>query len=100
MFANPLETLFRTSATGHQSKMIDDPNLMEYAIKGTDSQWNEALKDKDGTKTINGTVQIKSNHAKQTKRKLTQEDIEKEINGAQTEPKKKKRTKKKKSSKA
>jgi len=92
--------LQETSATGHQSKMIDDPNLMEYAIKGTDSQWNEALKDKDGTKTINGTVQIKSNHAKQTKRKLTQEDIEKEINGAQTEPKKKKRTKKKKSSKA
>ena len=95
---NALDTVIRTSTTDYQSKTIADPNLMEYSIKGTDSQWNEALKNEDSTKISNGIVQIKSNHANLAKRKLTQDDIEREIAGAQTESKKKRGKKKKKKS--
>lgn len=77
--------------------MIDNPDLLEYAIKGTDNQWNEALKNGDGKKTSN--VQILSSHGKAPKRKLNQEDIEKEITGVKA-PSKKKKGRKKKSSKA
>merc|ERR1712150_87058 len=84
--------------TANHSNVITDPDLMEYAIKGTDSQWDEVLKNKDGVKTSNGLVQIKSNEAKSTKRKHTQEDINRETTGALNEKKKQKHKKKKKSS--
>jgi len=81
------------SVTEHHSNVTADPGLMEYAIKGTDSQWDEALKNKDSIKT----VQIKNNNAK-SKRKLTQEDIDREITGARNETKTHRSKKKKKSS--
>jgi len=89
--------LQEASATGDQSDMIGNPDLLEYAIKGTDNQWNEALKNGDGAKTSN--VQILSTHGKAPKRKLNQEDIEKEITGTKA-PSKKKKGRKKKSSRA
>ena len=57
---------------------LNDPEIMKYALKGTDEEWANALKDKkdlveggDG-----GTIQIKSTKVKKTpkKRKAGEED--------------------------
>ena len=58
-----------------------DEDIMQYAIKGTEDEWSSALKEKANS----ATVQIKSTKGKHPgKRRLNDEDIQREIEGAST----------------
>ena len=76
-------------------EIAQDGDIMQYAIKGTDDQWSSALKDREEA----GTVAIKS--VRESKRKLDDRDVEREIEatGAKTPSSGKKKSKKPKSSK-
>jgi hypothetical protein len=74
-------------------ELAGNVELMQYAVKGSDAQWDEALKHKDVSGNI---VQIKSRKEKISKRKLDQEDIEKEMPGVGKSKKSKKKGGKKK----
>ena len=82
----------RNNLTNVPPEIAGNSDLMQYAVNGTDAQWDEALKNKDVSGNI---VQIKSQKEKSSKRKLDQEDIEKEMTSAG----KSKKSKKKKSGK-
>jgi len=58
------------------SEVAGDADIMKYAIKGSDTDWNDALKGKEGTIDEQGHVQVKS-QSKKVKRKLNQEDVDK-----------------------
>lgn len=95
--------------------IMNDPEMSQYIIKGTDDQWKIALKDST-TGDSNGTikeglnVQIQGNQddisSSHIKRKLVQEDIDKEIEsnmsnqkGKSSSTKKKRKSSSKKSKK-
>jgi hypothetical protein len=73
------------------AKVANDDSLMQYAVKGSDKQWEKALKGKEISES--GTVQIQS--VSETRKQLDEEDIERE---AERNPasKKQKATKQKK----
>jgi N-acetyltransferase 10 len=69
-----METILAANTpTNLPPEIAQDPEIMQYAIKGSDKQWKTVLADKgiDGP----GTVQI---HTTREKRKLGEEDMEKE----------------------
>ena len=53
---------------------------MQYAVKGSDADWAKALGDKGNMIESKGTVQIKGKgNDKKLKRKIVQEDVDKEL---------------------
>lgn len=67
--------------------------MMKFAVKGTDEDWEKALKGQEIGSS--GVVQIQSNDPKGSfKRKLNQEDIDKEVGLSPNSKKKKKGSKK------
>jgi len=73
---------------------MNDSEMMKFAIKGTDADWEEALNGQEiGASSV---VQIQSNSVGSFKRKLNQDDIDKEVG---LTPKSSSTKKKKKSSK-
>jgi hypothetical protein len=56
-------------------EIAKDAELMQYVVKGSDEQWNKLLKENSGDEP--GTVQI---HTTREKRKLEDDDVEKESN--------------------
>ena len=79
-------------------EVAGDAEIMSYAIKGTDKEWEQALKDKGKNITSGSLVQVKG-MSKVTKRKLNDEDIAKEaglqqLAGDDSKKKKKKKGKK------
>mmetsp|Transcript_17593 Transcript_17593/g.24747 ORF Transcript_17593/g.24747 Transcript_17593/m.24747 type:complete len:1144 (-) Transcript_17593:1139-4570(-) len=83
------------SSTNLPPEIMEDAEIMQYAIKGSDEQWSEALKESELNE--NGTIAIRSVQEKTGKRKLGEEDIEKE--GEMATPNKTSKSKKSKSSK-
>ena len=77
--------------TNISSSITGDYDMMKFAIKGSDADWNNALKGQDVGST--GVVQIESYVSGKVKRKLNQEDIDKEAGIAPKKSKKKKRGK-------
>jgi hypothetical protein len=76
------------------AKVANDDSLMQYAIKGSDKQWEKALKGKEISES--GTVQIHS--VREKRKQLDEEDFKKEaeLNPASKKQKaNKKETKKK-----
>eukprot|EP00548_Thalassiothrix_antarctica_P008642 CAMPEP_0194154674 /NCGR_PEP_ID=MMETSP0152-20130528/61524_1 /TAXON_ID=1049557 /ORGANISM="Thalassiothrix antarctica, Strain L6-D1" /LENGTH=1114 /DNA_ID=CAMNT_0038860931 /DNA_START=32 /DNA_END=3376 /DNA_ORIENTATION=+ len=71
----------------------NDPKIMQYAIKGSDDQWSQALKDRNEVQ--DGMISIKS--VRPVKRKLCKDDIEREsqINDPSRSEKKNKKKRKK-----
>ena len=72
-----------------------DDDIMQYSIRGTDQDWSKALKGKD----VDGeTVQIMSMEEKRPgKRRVNDEDIQREMDGASTPKSSSKKHKKSKS---
>jgi len=54
---------------------ISDPEIMKYALKGSDEDWANALKEKGGG-VDEGTIQIKSTQVKTPKRKADDDALE------------------------
>ena len=54
---------------------ISDPEIMKYALKGSDEDWANALKEKGGG-VDEGTIQIKSTKVKTPKRKADDDALE------------------------
>jgi len=81
-----ITSLRENSSTGLSMEIATDADLMKYAIKGTDTEWNNVLKNQDNI-APNNVVQIKSSHDKSIKRKLNQEDVEKETTSGKHEAK-------------
>lgn len=73
-------------------QIAKDPELLQYAVKGTDEQWNRALDDRDEPSMIQ-ISQVRE------KRKATEADIQRELQKAEKSQEKKQRTDKKKSKK-
>ena len=48
---------------------INDPKIMRYALKGTDEEWVNAIKERDGVDGSGATIQVKSTKFKK-KRKV------------------------------
>lgn len=72
-----------------------DDDIMQYSIRGTDQDWSKALKGKD---VDGGTVQIMSMEEKRPgKRRVNDEDIQREMDGASTPKSSSKKHKKSKS---
>jgi len=73
--------LLNRSSSHLPAEIENDMDVMKYAIRGSDDQWNQALRKSEGV--INGLVQIKTIESRKTfpKRKLSQNDIEKELMG-------------------
>lgn len=91
-----MEALQSGSMTSNlPSEITGDNDIMKYAIKGSNEDWAEALKGKEGTIEKQGIVHVKG-HKK--KRKLNQEDVEKEIGIVKTPVSSKKKKKKSKKS--
>jgi len=83
-----------TSTMRKLSKIISkDPEIMQYAIKGSNDQWSEALQDRKDAK--DGMVSIKS--VRPAKRKLREEDVEREsqVNDPSRSDKKSKKNRRK-----
>jgi N-acetyltransferase 10 len=59
-------------------QITGDYDIMKYAIKGSNDDWEEALSGKDSTIDEQGIVQVKGKTNK-PKRKLNQEDVDKEM---------------------
>ncbi len=73
-----------------------DDDIMQYAIRGTDQDWSKALEGKD---VDGGTVQIMSMEEKRPgKRRVNDEDIQREMDGASTPKSSSKKHKKSKKS--
>jgi N-acetyltransferase 10 len=53
---------------------ISDPEIMKYALKGTDEEWANALKEKGGG-VNEGTIQIKSTKVKTPKKRKADDDV-------------------------
>ena len=74
-----MEALQSGSMTSNLPQEIaGDHDIMKYAIKGSNEDWEEALKGKEGTIDGQGIVQVKGK-SKKAKRKITQEDVDKEM---------------------
>eukprot|EP00980_Cylindrotheca_fusiformis_P011822 scaffold2816_cov121-Cylindrotheca_fusiformis.AAC.38 len=73
-------------------KVANDESLMQYAIKGSDEQWEKALKGKEISES--GTIQIQSVRAK--RKQVDDEEIEKEAERNPSSKKQKANKKKKK----
>jgi hypothetical protein len=56
------------------AKVANDDSLMQYAVKGSDKQWEKALKGKEISES--GTVQIQS--VREKRKQLSEQDIERE----------------------
>ena len=74
------------------SSVSGDSELMKFAIKGTDADWENALTGQDVSSS--GVVQIRSNDTGPEKRKLNQDDVDKEAGLTPQKSKKKKKNKK------
>ena len=78
------------------SSIAQDDDIMQYAVRGTDEEWSKALEGKD---VDGGTVQIMSMQEKRPgKRRVNDEDIQREMDGASTPKSSSKKQKKNKSS--
>ena len=75
-------------------EVAGDADIMKYAIKGSDADWENALKGRETNIDDQGVVQIKSKGA-HAKRKLNQEDIDKVAGLSEETPSKKKKKKRK-----
>jgi N-acetyltransferase 10 len=53
---------------------ISDPEIMKYALKGTDEEWASALKEK-GDSVDEGTIQIKSTKVKTPKKRKADDNV-------------------------
>jgi N-acetyltransferase 10 len=53
---------------------ISDPEIMKFALKGTDDEWAAALKDKGGH-VNEGTIQIKSTQVKTPNKRKANDDM-------------------------
>jgi len=84
-----------SKAANLPAEIMEDAEIMQYAIKGSDKEWSEALKESEVNE--NGTIAIRSVQEKAGKRKLGEEDIERE--GEMATPSKTPKSKKSKSSK-
>ena len=86
-----------SSSTALPTEIANDNDIMQYAIKGSNEQWQDALEmQKVDSK---GTIQIRSQgEGSIMKRKLNDDDIEKEVSN-QSSSRKDKSSKKKKRSK-
>jgi hypothetical protein len=79
--------------------LAKDDDIMQYAIKGTDTQWSAALKERDVTDGSSGVVSIPN--LRNAKRKLEEKDIlqEGQLNSnkkqLQSQPESKRKGKKK-----
>ncbi len=72
------------------SAIVGDYEMMKFAVKGTDEDWEKALKGQEIGSS--GVVQIQSSDPKGSfKRKLNQEDIDKEVGLAPKNDSKKKK---------
>lgn len=77
------------------SELAGDGDLLKYVIKGSDADWNDALHGKEGMIDGQGIVQVKRKDTSgKVKRKLNQEDIDKEAGIVTESAKKKKKGKK------
>ncbi|KAL3793559.1 hypothetical protein ACHAW5_002839 [Stephanodiscus triporus] len=47
---------------------INDPEIMRYALKGTDEEWANAIKEKGGVVDNSGTIQVKSTKVKKKRK--------------------------------
>ena len=64
------------------SSIAQDDDIMQYAVRGTDDEWAKAL---EGKNVDGGTVQIMSMQEKRPgKRRVNEEDIQREMDGAST----------------
>ena len=64
------------------SAIAQDDDIMQYAVRGTDDEWAKAL---EGKNVDGGTVQIMSMQEKRPgKRRVNEEDIQREMDGAST----------------
>jgi hypothetical protein len=77
-------------------EVANDGSLMQYAIKGTDKQWKNALDGKDIN--ASGTIQIRS--VREKRKKVDETDFEREAENDPTSKKDKPRKKKKKGRKS
>lgn len=59
------------------AEIANDGSLMQYAIKGSDEQWQKALDGKEMTES-GGTVQIKS--VREKRKTVDEQDFEREAN--------------------
>jgi len=55
---------------------INDPEIMKYALKGTDEDWAKALEEKDDDAAAGGTIQVKSTKAKTPKKRKAEKSSE------------------------
>jgi len=74
-------------------EIAGDIELMQYAVKGTEKEWADALKDKkeDGETTTAGNLQIKTTEKKKKREKrkaLTEEDMRREMEASDPSNKK------------
>ena len=47
---------------------INDPEIMRYALKGTDEEWANAIKEKGGVDGSSATIQVKSTKVKKKRK--------------------------------
>lgn len=65
-----MEALTNSGVTGTlMVPEIEDPDIMRYALKGTDEDWANAIKEKGGVDDDSGTIQVKSTKVKKTPKK-------------------------------
>mmetsp|Transcript_12214 Transcript_12214/g.22898 ORF Transcript_12214/g.22898 Transcript_12214/m.22898 type:complete len:1126 (-) Transcript_12214:90-3467(-) len=76
------------------SEVANDDDIMQFTIKGSDADWENALKGKKDELEKHGVIQIERQGSKQIKRKLNQEDVEKELGVAAANMSSKKKKKK------
>lgn len=77
------------------AEVAGDGDLIKYVIKGSDADWAEALDGKETMIDSQGIVQVKRRDTSgKPKRKLNQEDIDKEVGIVTESAKKKKKNKK------
>lgn len=82
-----MSTLQQSNISNLPSDVANDGDIMQYAVKGSDADWAKVLGDKDNMLDSKGTVQIKSKgDGKKLKRKVVQEDVDKEL-GIETKEK-------------
>eukprot|EP00560_Eucampia_antarctica_P009678 CAMPEP_0197829854 /NCGR_PEP_ID=MMETSP1437-20131217/6397_1 /TAXON_ID=49252 ORGANISM="Eucampia antarctica, Strain CCMP1452" /NCGR_SAMPLE_ID=MMETSP1437 /ASSEMBLY_ACC=CAM_ASM_001096 /LENGTH=1131 /DNA_ID=CAMNT_0043431849 /DNA_START=35 /DNA_END=3430 /DNA_ORIENTATION=+ len=88
----------QASSSSLPAEIVKDNDIMQYAIKGSNKEWKDALIDQK--MDSKGTIQIRSkNKGHIVKRKLNDEDIEKEVEMQSSSKKEKKHGQKKRRSK-
>ena len=71
-------------------EVLDDDDIMQYAVKGSDAQWTKAL---EGRKVDGDSGHVKIQSVRETKRKLNDEDVAREAGQQDTKKKGKKQRK-------